>query len=170
MTGRIVSVNVSPGGVPKRDVGSARVGTLGLEGDGHDDTRHHGGPAAAVCIYSIEAIGRIRSEGHQAFPGAFGENLTLEGVELAGLAAGDRLTFGDPGTGLLVELTRPTTPCSKQARWFRDGDISRISHDRRPMDARWYGRVLREGVVSVGDAVEVAPGTAEGGPASGAGG
>lgn len=157
MTGRVVSVNVSPGGVPKRNVGSARIGELGLEGDGHDETRSHGGPTAAVCIYSAEAIARVRADGHNAFPGAFGENLTLEGVEMGGLAEGDRLTVGSGDRRVVVELTRPTTPCYKQAHWFSDGDISRIAHKRHPEDARWYGRVVRAGVVSIGDPVAVAP-------------
>ncbi len=34
MSGRIVQLSVSPGGVPKARVPAARVGALGLEGDG----------------------------------------------------------------------------------------------------------------------------------------
>ena len=153
--GRVVQVSCSsPGGVPKHAVPGARVGTLGLEGDGHLAAPSvHGGPDRAVCLYGLEAIARVAAEGHQAFPGAFGENLTMEQIDLALLLPGDRLTIG--GDGLVLELTGPTAPCRNQARWFRDGDFSRISAKRFPADSRWYARVLTEGTVRPGDAVRV---------------
>ena len=153
MIGRVVSVNVSPGGVPKLPVASAWVGTLGLDADGHTSPLH-GGPIAAVCLYSVEAIERVAADGHQAFPGAFGENLTLEGIDFGALQAGDILTVGDDG--LTLELTKYAAPCDKQARWFLEGRIGRISANLYPADARWYARVLEEGRVGTGDRVEVA--------------
>jgi MOSC domain-containing protein YiiM len=80
MRGRVVSVNVSPGGLPKLPVGSAWVGTLGLDADGHESP-NHGGPTAAVCLYAVEALAWVAADGHVAFPGAYGENLTLEGID-----------------------------------------------------------------------------------------
>jgi len=56
-TGRVLQVNVSPGGVPKRAVGSAQVGRMGLEGDAHDHFDVHGGPHRAVCLFAVEASG-----------------------------------------------------------------------------------------------------------------
>ncbi len=156
MSARVASVNVSPGGVPKRNVGSARVGRLGLDGDGHDSP-NHGGPDAAVSLYTLEAIARVAADGHQAFPGAFGENLTLEGLEIGGLSAGDRLEIGSDG--LLVELTKPTSPCKTIARFFQGGDMSRISPIDHAEDERWYARVLTEGAVSAGDEVRLVPGS-----------
>ncbi|MEA2676516.1 MAG: hypothetical protein QOJ81_657, partial [Chloroflexota bacterium] len=41
--GRVVQVNVSGGGVPKRPVERAWVGPLGLEGDAHRENTVHGG-------------------------------------------------------------------------------------------------------------------------------
>jgi MOSC domain-containing protein YiiM len=43
-SGRIVQINVSPGGVPKLPVETARVTEMGIEGDGQRDTKNHGGP------------------------------------------------------------------------------------------------------------------------------
>jgi MOSC domain-containing protein YiiM len=154
MAGRVVSVNVSRSGVPKLPIEGAWVGTLGLEGDGHESPSH-GGPAAAVCLYSTESIARVAADGHRAFPGAFGENLTLEGLDWGALAAGDVLEIGDDG--LTLELTQTAAPCAKQARWFVDGAIERISVKRFPADARWYARVLAEGRVETGDDVNVPP-------------
>jgi MOSC domain-containing protein YiiM len=151
-TGVVVSINTSPGGVPKLPIAGAQVHDLGLDGDGHVSPKH-GGPLKAVCLYSIEAIERIAGEGHQAFPGAYGENLTLAGLDWGSLRAGDRLRIGSDGP--LLELTDFATPCAKQARWFIDERIDRISSLIYPDDARWYASVVEEGPVAPGDRVDV---------------
>ena len=81
-TGRIHQVNVSRGGVPKLPVTGAQVLRLGLDGDGHDEPEPiHGGELQAVSLFCVEALARVAADGHQAFPGAYGENLTLEGID-----------------------------------------------------------------------------------------
>lgn len=153
MTGRIASVNVSPGGVPKRPVPQAWVERRGLDTDAHSEPEPvHGGIGGAVCLYSMESIARVAADGHRAFPGAFGENLTLEGIELGDLATGDRLVIGSGG--LVLELTKHASPCQTIAHWFVDRRIARISAKTNPQDARWYARVVSEGPVRVGDPVE----------------
>jgi MOSC domain-containing protein YiiM len=147
--GVVASVNRNDGGVPKLPVDGGRVGRLGLEGDRHHAPEPiHGGVDQAICLYAQEAIERVRADGHQAFPGSYGENLTLLGIDWAVLEPGDRLAIGDPDTGPLLELAKPATPCQTQAHWFAGARISRISHKVHPPDARWYARVLREGDVA----------------------
>ena len=154
--GRVHQVNISPGGVPKLPVPRAWVDRLGLQGDGHTEPEPmHGGLQQAVSIYSLEALRRVAADGHEAFPGAYGENLTLEGIEWAALQPGDRFAIGEGG--LLVELTKFAAPCQTIAHWFVDRQIARISPKTHPEDARWYARVIAEGPVAVGDAVEVLP-------------
>jgi MOSC domain-containing protein YiiM len=151
-SGRVVSVNVNDGGVPKLPVAEQWVGPLGLADDRHiEPVPSHGGPDQAVCLYSMEAIDRLVAEGHNVFPGAFGENLTLEGIELDAIGPGDRLTIGDGG--LVIEITWHAQPCYKQADWFSDGRFARISGKTHPAEARWYARVISEGPVRPGDAV-----------------
>jgi MOSC domain-containing protein YiiM len=153
-TGRVVSVNVSPGGVPKRPIPRAWVAKSGLEADAHAEAEPvHGGPSQAVCLYPIEAIARVAADGHRAFPGAFGENLTIEGVEWDNLRGGDRLRIGEGG--LVVQLTDYASPCQTIAHWFVGRRIARISPKTYPGDSRWYARVLAEGWVAPGDAVEL---------------
>jgi MOSC domain-containing protein YiiM/SAM-dependent methyltransferase len=154
-TGVVLSVNTSPGGVPKRPVAWTRIRVGGLDGDGHANPRVHGGPLQDVCLLAFEAIERIRADGHQAFPGAYGENLTLAGLDWAALRAGDRLEIGPRGKGPLIELTDYATPCDTQARWFREGRYGRISHRKHAEDARWYARTIREGPVAAGDEVRL---------------
>jgi MOSC domain-containing protein YiiM len=150
--GRVVSVNVNGGGVPKLPVEEQWVGRLGLADDRHEEpVPMHGGVDQAVCLYSMEAIGRLVAEGHNAFPGAFGENLTLEGIELDAIGPGDRLAIGEGG--LAIEITWHAAPCKKQAQWFSDGRFARISGKTNPAEARWYARVISEGPVRPGDPV-----------------
>ncbi len=155
-TGRVHQVNVSSGGVPKLPVLGTQVRRLGLDGDGHAEPEPvHGGELQAVSIYCVEALARVAADGHCAFPGAYGENLTLEGLDWPALGPGDRLAIGDGG--LLLELTKHTAPCQTIAHWFVDRQIARISPKIHPEDARWYARVIVEGPVAAGDAVEVLP-------------
>lgn len=160
-SGRVVSVNVNEGGVPKLPVAEQWVGIKGLADDRHIEPEpSHGGVDRAVCLYSMEAIARLVAEGHNAFPGAFGENLTLEGIEMDSIGPRDRLAIGDGG--LVVEITWNAAPCYKQEHWFSDGKFARISHKTHLADARWYARVISEGPVRPGDAVAVPAPTGRG--------
>jgi MOSC domain-containing protein YiiM len=150
--GRIVQISVSPSGVPKRAVPSARITTGGVEGDGHRAVPYHGGPERAVCVYALEAIRALQAEGHAVVPGALGENVTLEGVPWGAVTPGRRLLLGD---GVLLEVTRYTTPCRTIMRAFKDRAYGRVSHTRHPGWSRVYTRVLTEGVIAAGDPVRL---------------
>lgn len=152
--GRVIAVNVSVGGVPKLPVEKAWVGPLGLEGDGHREETVHGGPHRAVCLFAVEAIERLQSEGHPIEPGSAGENLTTSGIEWSLLPVGTRARIGDQ---VEIELASSTTPCATQKGNFRDGRFSRISIDRHPSDSRMYARVLHEGEVRTDDPITVLP-------------
>ena len=150
--GRIVQISVSPGGVPKVSVPSARVTELGLEGDLHRDMEHHGGPERALCIFAIEQIRVLQAEGHDVSPGAIGENLTVEGLDWERVTPGSRLELG---AGVLIEVTRYTSPCFKIKKSFADGDISRVSQKSHPGGSRVYARVLTTGEIRRGDTVRL---------------
>jgi MOSC domain-containing protein YiiM len=153
-TGRVLRVNISPGGVPKRAVKNARVGPLGLEGDAHAHIGEHGGPHRAVCLLGIEVIRRVAAEGHPIAPGTVGENLTTEGLELAMLAAGTRLAVGPD---VMLEIAGPANPCDVIKDSFLEGRSGRISILKHPTDSRIYARVLAQGTVGVGDRIRVLP-------------
>ena len=157
-TGRVLQVNVSLGGVPKTPVERAWVGTLGLEGDKHRENTVHGGPHQAVCLFGIEAIERLQSEGHPVEPGSVGENLTTTGIEWSLLPVGTRARIG---ASLELEIAGATMPCKTQIRNFRDGRFSRISIVLHPSDSRMYARVLKEGVVKPTDQITILPPLAE---------
>lgn len=159
-SGRVLQVNTSAGGVPKRPVMDAWIGRLGLDGDGHHDLTEHGGPHRAVSILGIEAIRRIAAEGHPIGPGTAGENLTVAGFDVSALPVGTRLAVGDQ---VLLELSGPATPCQTIRDSFRDGRIARLSIEIHPHDSRMYARVLREGLVQPGDPIAVLPPDADSG-------
>jgi len=151
MTGRIVQISVSAGGVPKRPVPRARVLRSGLEGDAHRDAEHHGGPDRALCIFSLEQIEALQSEGHPVEPGALGENLTITGLDWAQVQPEEFFRLGDE---VLVQITRFTSPCLNIRASFLDGAYSRVSEKRHPGWSRVYARVLVPGEIAAGDPVE----------------
>jgi MOSC domain-containing protein YiiM/GNAT superfamily N-acetyltransferase len=154
MDGRVLQVNVSPGGVPKLPVDRAWVGIFGLEGDRQRHDTSHGGPHRAVALLGIEAIERVQADGHPIYPGSVGENLTTAGIELAGLPVGSRLAIGED---LVIELSGPANPCNLIADSFRGGKSGRISILTHPADSRMYARTLVEGEVRTGDPIRVLP-------------
>jgi len=142
--GRIVQISISAGGVPKRPVDEARVTAAGIDGDGHRNTRYHGGPDRALCLYSIERIRALAAEGHPIVPGSIGENVTIEGLEWNDVAPGTRIRLGER---VVIEVTRYTSPCFNITASFTDGDYSRVSQKQQPGSSRVYARVLTEGVI-----------------------
>lgn len=153
-TGRVVAVNVSGGGVPKRPVERAWVGQLGLEGDAHRENTVHGGPHRAVCLFGIEVIERLKSEGHPIEPGGAGENLTTSGIDWSLLPIGTRARIGER---LELEVSSSTTPCKTQVGNFSDGNFNRIRIELHPSDSRMYARVITEGEVKPGDPITLLP-------------
>jgi len=160
---RVVSVNV---GLPRtvhwkgRDVttgifkdpveGRIRLRRLNLDGDGQGDLTVHGGAAKAIYAYPLEhyAFWRERLEVELPF-GAFGENLTVEGLPLE-----DEIAVGDCfriGTAELV-VTQPRVPCYKLGlRFGREDMVKRFLASRR---SGYYLAVEAEGDVAAGDRVE----------------
>ena len=132
--------------------GTVRVTTLNLEGDEQSDLSVHGGPEKAVYVYPSEHYDYWRRELPAAdLPwGAFGENLTTEGLLEADVSIGDRLRAGS--AEFLV--TQPRVPCYKLGiRFGRDDMVKRFLHGGR---SGFYLAVLREGEVAAESPCEVA--------------
>ncbi len=151
LEGRIVSVNVSEGGVPKHPVTSARVSHGGVEGDRQRNLKHHGGPDRAVCLYSMDVIEALQEEGHAIAPGTVGENVTVAGLDWSRMVPGARVALGE----VELELTSYAAPCRNLIEFFRDGRFSRISAKTHTDEARLYARVVSEGTIRPGDPVRI---------------
>jgi MOSC domain-containing protein YiiM len=147
--GLLHAISVSNGGVPKLPREWAQVRPSGVDGDRQEDRWFHGGPERAVCLYSLDLIEALQGEGHPIVPGSIGENLTLRGLEWTNVRPEARIEIGE----VLLEVTRATSPCRKIAASFHDRDFTRVSQKMHPGWSRFYARVLREGLVTVGDRV-----------------
>jgi MOSC domain-containing protein YiiM len=130
------------------------VSRSGLENDAQDDKIHHGGSERAVCLYSLERIRSLQTEGHPIDIGTAGENVTLEGIDWDRIAPGATIRIGDE---VLLEVASFTNPCKTIRGSFIDGEFVRIAQKLHPGWSRVYARVLREGQVHFGDPVEVSP-------------
>ena len=151
-TARIVQINVSPGGVPKRSVPAARVTAQGLQGDAQRDREHHGGPDRALCLFSGERIRALQAEGHPITPGSIGENLTIEGIDWGAVKPGSYLRLGRE---VVAQITGYAPPCTNITASFLDRNYARVSQKRHPGDSRVYARVLQEGSLTSGDPVQL---------------
>ena len=154
---RVVSVNTgiarriagtgSVSGIDKRPrSGPVRVGKLGLDGDEIAHREVHGGPDQAVYLYSTDDYARFETIlGRELKPGAFGENITVSGVDSRTLCVGDRFI----SAGLELEVTSPRIPCSILAAHMGNKDLpARFMAEGR---AGAYCRVIREGTVEAGE-------------------
>lgn len=152
MRGRITQINISQGGVPKRPVPAAEVTPDGLSGDRHNDTRHHGGPERAVCLFSREVIDRLRAEGHPITPGSCGENLTIEGIDWSLVTPGVRFEFDG---GVVLEVASYSNPCATIRDSFTGLAFQRIRQDLHPGESRVYARVVKGGTLKPGERLSV---------------
>lgn len=139
-----------PSAIDKAPAAGAVYATVdGLEGDTQGDTRHHGGPDKAIHAYpaahypawAAEIPGRADRFG----PGAFGENLVVEGADEADVCLGDRWEAG----AALLEVSQGRQPCWKLNIRFDVADMAR----RVQASGRtgWYFRVLAPGRIAAGD-------------------
>ncbi len=151
-TGRIFQINASNGGVPKSPIRQSDVNELGLLTDSQKHKKFHGGPERALCLYSVERIQALQDEGHPIFPGAIGENVTISGVDWDQMVPGVQLQLGD---SLVVEVTSYAVPCKQIKESFKEHQFVRVSQKSNPGWARAYTKVIANGRIQVGDAVEV---------------
>jgi MOSC domain-containing protein YiiM len=123
---------------------------VNVEGDDQADRRVHGGPDKAVYAYSLDEIRAWEEElGREIGPGGFGENLTIEGVDVSGARVGERWRIGT----VLLETTEPRVPCFKLNLRMGDSRFGkRFLAAGRPGA---YLRIVEEGELGAGDPVEV---------------
>ncbi len=149
--GRVVSIHVSNGGVPKLEIPRGRITEGGVEGDRQRNLKHHGGPDRALCLYSLELIQALRAEGHPIVAGAIGENVLISGIDWRRMVPGVAACLGE----VEIELTSYAYPCRNIRSSFRNGRIGRVSPETHPGWSRVYARVLRGGELAPGTAVHV---------------
>ena len=130
--------------------GPVWLGRLNLEGDGQADLRVHGGADKAVYVYPFEHYAFWAGElgRHDFSHGQFGENFTARGLLEDETSIGDVFQIGR----VRVQVTQPRSPCYKLG--IRMGDENFPARFTSANRTGFYLRVLEEGKVAAGDAIE----------------
>jgi len=119
-----------------------------LAGDRQADLRVHGGPDKAVYAYSAEDYRWWEERlGAQLDPGTFGENLTIEGLELDNAVIGEVWAIGTA----LLQVAQTRQPCFKLG--IRMGDAGFVEVFDRARRFGVYLRIMDAGDVGVGDGI-----------------
>jgi MOSC domain-containing protein YiiM len=129
--------------------GAARVREHNIDGDRQSDLVKHGGPRRVVYMYPSEHYEYWRKQlpGTELPWGAFGENLTIQGLLEDDVRVGDRLRVGSAE----LVVTRPRKPCFKLA--IRLGQRDMVARFRASGRSGFYLSVAREGELRAGDAI-----------------
>jgi len=144
----VVSVNTSPGkGTEKQPVAFIDVDPDGVVGDAHRGTSGRG-----VSLLDEGAVQAFLEEtGMTLAAGAFGENITMRGLEASTLSPGDRLVIGT------VELE--VTAIGKTCHGSSCSVFRRAGRCVMPLEGIFCS-VLRGGRIAPGDYGRTVPRTA----------
>jgi MOSC domain-containing protein YiiM len=159
MTGQILQINVSSGGLPKRPVAQGRLTVTGFEGDAWAHPQIHGGAMQTVLLIASEAIELLRAKGYPVYPGALGENLTTAGLDHAQWRSGQQYRVGEA----IIELTKVRAPCNTLNVYgpeIKDEIYDTQVKAKEPDSPRWalsgfYARVIRAGLVFPGNIISL---------------
>jgi MOSC domain-containing protein YiiM len=133
--------------------GRVYIGFRGLSGDEQADPRVHGGPEKAVYAYSsLDYRWWEQEAGEVLEPGTFGENLTVEGLDLGTAVTGDEWHVGSA----VLAVTQPRGPCFKLG--LRMGDAAFVKRFSEAGRLGTYLRVVEPGEVETGDIIVVRSG------------
>ena len=144
--GKVIAICTSPArGTQKHQVPAARFTVeWGIEGDAHGGNWHR-----QVSLLSADKIAAFNARGANVQPGAFGENLVVEGFDFRALPVGTLLRCGD----VLLEMTQIGKECHSHCEIFK-----RMGECIMPTQGV-FARVLEPGEIRVGDEMEIQPRT-----------
>ena len=113
----------------------------GIEGD-----RKGGNPKRNLNIMSFETLEALREEGFSTQPGQMGEQIVIQGLDVATLAAGEQLQIGGHAC---VEVINHRTGCQRFEHI--QGKTPQQAAGRMGVMAK----VVAGGVIAVGDPVKM---------------
>ena len=129
-------------GTAKQNVGECRlIENYGLEKDAHAGDWHR-----QVSLLSFDEVEKFRARGAKVDDGAFGENLLVEGFDFKAYPVGTRFTCNE----VILEITQIGKQCHSECAIFHQvGDCI------MPREGV-FARVIRGGVIKVGDTLALA--------------
>ena len=163
MTGAIVQVSVSAGGVPNHAIERGEVTPGGIAGDGWRHPQFHGIPQRAILLITAEGLEEIMAMGFLVHPGALGENLTTRGLDRRVMRIGQRFRCGAAS----IQLTEVRFPCETISAYGKG--IQAAIYDVRAMQgdpssevwglSGFYASVGESGIVRPGDSITLLAGS-----------
>lgn len=144
--GIVQAVCISPRtGMRKKNVGQALlVENLGLQDDAHAKSATH----RQVSLLAIESIRKMQDLGLTVGEGDFAENITTSGLNLLALPLGARIRIGAEA---VLEVTQHGKECHAPCAIYRQAGTCVM-----PTEGI-FARVVRGGLVKVGDEIKAAP-------------
>jgi MOSC domain-containing protein YiiM len=133
-------------GICKKPVsGQVTLRALGFDGDGVADSKNHGGPDKAICVYSLDHYPFWEKTLGVMLPAAaFGENLSVSNLKEDDVCIGDIFLLGTA----TVQISQPRQPCTTLAARYGRNDLVKLVINSG--FSGFYFRVLQEGEVRVG--------------------
>lgn len=146
---RILGVSIGPGGLPKSPQGGQVL--LSVEGFANDKHRYrlHGGPDKAVCVYCEDDYLELEDQGckppndDEWSIGAFGENLTIDGIRSQRVRLGSCFFTGT----VVMQVTQPRQPCNNLNVY---GPRMRKTLEQQ-LRTGFYMKVLQGGALQAGE-------------------
>ena len=140
--GKVLAVCISEKrGTQKKNVGRVRlIENYGLEGDAHAGNWHR-----QVSLLSYDRIREFNERGAGVGPGAFGENMVVEGFDFKLLPVGTKLKCGD----VVLELTQIGKECHSHCEIYK-----KMGECIMPREGV-FARVLCGGTIEEGDEMEL---------------
>ena len=140
--GKIIAVCTSERkGIQKHDVHTAHFSVdWGIDGDAHAGKWHR-----QVSLLSADKIEAFNQRGANVVPGAFGENLVVDGFDFRARPVGTLLRCGD----VLLEMTQIGKECHSHCEIYK-----KMGECIMPREGV-FARVITPGTISVGDEMSI---------------
>ena len=136
--GKVIAICISEKrGIQKTSIQAAKfIENFGIENDAHGGDWHR-----QVSLISSEKIEDFKARGANVDPGAFGENVIVEGFDFKNLPVGTRFECN----GVILEMTQIGKECHDHCQIYHQvGDCI------MPREGV-FARVIKGGQISVGD-------------------
>lgn len=136
-------------GIAKELVKSAFLSKDGFVDDEVGDMVAHGGFNKTLFFISTKTYSKLNELSGANFSydttAVYGENIVVDNIDEGDVCVGDIYLLGDA----TIEISQPRQPCWKLSANTKIKNMTSIIYNNGLTG--WYARVLREGMVSVGD-------------------
>jgi MOSC domain-containing protein YiiM len=162
MTGTILQISVSKGGIPKNAISAATLTLTGLDGDHQAHADIHGGPKQGVLLITAEGIAELAALGFPLTHGSLGENLTTSGIPRREWRTGQHWSIGPE---VVIEITKRRAPCHALNIYgpgLQAAIYDSVAAAGDPSSPKWglsgfYASVVRPGIIQPGDEIILVP-------------